>query len=89
MLQQGDSIKYTAVLPKEHLGELRRMAERNEIPSINQGIRAAVKDYVDTHRLSEYQREMREATEDEAFVRRTMDTQAAFEFVDAEGEAAW
>jgi len=92
MLQQRDSVKYTTVLPQEHLNELRRMTERNEIPSINQGIRAAVKDYVNTHRQMEYQRGVCEAAADEAFIQRTMDAQIAFEFVDAEGETtetAW
>ena len=82
MLQQRDSVKYTAVLPQEYLNELRRMTERNEIPSINQGIRTAVKDYVDAHRLSEYQREICEAAADKAFIKRTMDAQVAFEFVE-------
>ena len=41
-----------------------------------------VKDYVDAHRLSEYQREICEATADKAFIKRTMDTQVAFEFVE-------
>ena len=89
MLNQTNSVKYTAVLPQECLNELRSMAEQNVIPSVNQGIRAAVENYVNAHRLREYQRGIREAAADKAFIRRTMDTQTAFEFVDAEGEAEW
>ena len=89
MLRQAANVKYTAVLPQDCLNELRSMAERKVISSVNQGIRAAVEDYVKAHKLQEYQREIYEAASDETFIRRTIDTQSAFEFVDAEDDTQW
>ena len=89
MLSQTANVKYTAILPQDCLNELRSMTERNLIPSVNQGIRAAVEDFVKAYKLREYQHGIREAANDEVFIRRTMDTQSAFEFVDAEGAAQW
>ena len=89
MPHQSASVKYTAVLPQECLNELRNMAERHAIPSVNQGIRAAIEDYVKAHKLREYRRGIEEAAADYAFIRRTLDAQEAFVFVDAECETEW
>ena len=42
----GVNIKYTTLLPQVCIDELRRMADKKEIPSVNQGIRAAVADFL-------------------------------------------
>ena len=85
----SQTVKYTAILPRDCVQELRNMAEEKIIPSVNQGIRAAVEDFVKAHKEREYRRSMREAAEDEAFVRRMTDTMKAFEFADAELDGKW
>lgn len=86
MLNKSASVKYTAILPQDCLRELRSMTEQNVIPSVNQGIRAAVEDFVKAYKQREYQRGVSAAADDEAFIRRTMETQNAFEFADADTE---
>ena len=44
---------------------------------------------MERHRLGEYRRGISEAAADRAFIRRTMDAQDAFKFVDAEGGTEW
>jgi len=87
MLNQ--TIKYTAILPQEYVMELRNMAEKKIIPSVNQGIRFAIEDFVKARNESEYKRNMCEAAKDEAFNRRMMDTMTAFEYTDAKVEGEW
>jgi len=82
--QVETTVKYTAVLPREYLDELRKMSEKKIISSVNQGIRAAVADFVTAHKRQEYFRAMKEAAGDKAFIERTMGTQQAFAAVDAE-----
>jgi hypothetical protein len=87
MLSQ--TIKYTAILPQDCVTELRNMAERKVIPSINQGIRIAVEDFVKARKETDYQRSMCEASKDKAFIRRMTDTMTAFEFADAKVDGEW
>ena len=82
----GVNIKYTTILPQVCVDELRRMADKKEIPSVNQGIRAAVADFVNAHKRRKYQLGMHEAAADQAFITRTLETQKAFEATDAEAE---
>jgi hypothetical protein len=39
-------VKYTTVLPKECLNELKALTEKKVIPSVSQGIRRTVEDFV-------------------------------------------
>ena len=78
------TVKYTAILPQDCVEELRFMAERKVIPSVNQGIRTAVEDFVTAYKRQEYQYAMKDAANDKRFMERTMDTQQAFAAVDAE-----
>ena len=84
-----ENVKYTAILRTECLKELRKMAEKKVIPSVNQGIRSAVEDFVKTHRMSDYHQGILEAANDKAFIKRTIDSQKAYQFVDAETESQW
>jgi len=87
MLNQ--TVKYTAILPQDCVIELRNMAEKKIIPSVNQGIRIAVEDFLKAQSDSEYQRRMREASKDEGFIKRTIETMTAFEYVDAKVNGEW
>ena len=83
---RDSNIKYTAIIPQKYLDELRGMVDKKIIPSVNQGIRAAVEDFIKAHKLYEYQAGMREAADDKAFIARTLETQKAFEAADAEAD---
>jgi metal-responsive CopG/Arc/MetJ family transcriptional regulator len=83
------SVKYTTVLPKECLNELKALTEKKVIPSVSQGIRRAVEDFVTVQKQNAYKMSMREAAADTAFIKRTVDTQNDFAGVDAEGEGVW
>ena len=83
------SVKYTTVLPRECLDGLKDLTDKKIIPSVSQGIRLAVEDFVAIQKRRAYELSMREAAEDEAFIKRTVDTQNDFAVVDAEGEETW
>jgi hypothetical protein len=88
-ITSAKAVKYTTILPRDSISELRRLADRKIIPSINQGIRIAVEDFVKASRLKEYERGVLAAATDEAFIKRTMDAQQAFEAVDSEVFGQW
>jgi hypothetical protein len=83
------SVKYTAVVPSVFMDELKLLAEKKVIPSVNQGIRLAVEDFVLFHKQRTYEFAMKEAATDKDFMRRTLETQEAFSAVDADGEEPW
>ena len=87
--QRETTVKYTAVLPRTCMDGLKTLAKRNAIPSVNQGIRLAVEDFVRKQEKLAYEQAMREAAGDPAFLKRTMDTQDAFANADAEGLRTW
>jgi metal-responsive CopG/Arc/MetJ family transcriptional regulator len=80
------SVKYTTILPKDCLEELKQLADMKVISSVSQGIRMAVEEFVAIRKKLAYENAMREAAEDEAFMGRTMDAQHDFIFADAEVE---
>ncbi|MDR1978699.1 MAG: hypothetical protein LBQ42_08195 [Synergistaceae bacterium] len=83
------SVKYTTVLPRYYVDELKTMVKKRIIPSVNQGIRSAVECFVLDHKQHMYEMEMKEAANDKAFMERTMETQEIFSISDAENEVAW
>jgi hypothetical protein len=86
---QETSVKYTAVLPRAYVIELKALAGKKIIPSVNQGIRLAVENFVAFHQQQEYELALQAAAADQAFIKRTLDTQEDFSAVDAEGENPW
>jgi len=83
------SIKYTTVLPKECIDELKNLADKKVVPSVSQGIRLAIENFIDAQKQQEYINKMQEAMSDNDFIRRTMDTQNDFETIDEEGIWKW
>ncbi|MDR1915514.1 MAG: hypothetical protein LBQ58_02945, partial [Synergistaceae bacterium] len=77
------------VLPRHYVDELKAMAEKRIIPSVNQGIRSAVEIFVSDHKRRVYEMEMKEAACDEAFINRTIETQEIFSISDAENDIKW
>ena len=83
------SIKYTTVLPKGCIDELKDLTDKKIIPSVSQGIRLAVENFVAIQKRRAYESLICEAATDKAFIKRTMDMQNDFAAVDAEGEYEW
>jgi hypothetical protein len=87
--QRDLSVKYTAVLPRACVEGLKSLTENKIIPSVNQGIRLAIEDFVAAHRQREYELSLQAAASDQAFLQRTLDAQEAFADADADGDAGW
>ncbi|MDR2175894.1 MAG: ribbon-helix-helix domain-containing protein [Synergistaceae bacterium] len=83
------SVRCTAVLPRHCADELKAMVEKSVIPSVSQGIRAAVECFVSEHKQHLYEMEMKKAANDKAFMKRTAETQEMFSVSDAENDVAW
>ena len=88
-MNNNTSIKYTAVLPNEYIMELKKLAAQKAIPSVNYGIKSAVEKYLEQSRKEIYEKNMKEAAQDEEFLRRTLNTQKDFKFVDCEDIGEW
>ena len=83
------SIKYTTVIPQTYIDELKKLTEKKRISSVSQGIRLAIEDFVTIQKRLDYVNSISEAAKDDAFIKRTLDTQNDFAFVDEEGEDTW
>ena len=88
-MNNNASTKYTAVLPNEYIVELRELAAKKIIPSVNYGIKNAVEEYLEQLRKERYAKNMQEAAQDEEFLKRTLNCQRDFDFVDCEGIGEW
>jgi len=89
MPQNAKNIKYTAVLPIDYVKELKELVSEKVIPSVNFGIRLAIENYISERKKERYQKQMKEATNDKAFIRRTLETGEAFKNVDNEVDGQW
>jgi len=83
------SVKYTAVLPNEYVNELRELTAKKIIPSVNYGIKKAVGKYLEQEKKEMYRKSMEEAANDPDFMKRTLDAQKDFTFVDCEVGGEW
>ena len=80
------SIKYTTVLPKVCIDEMKNLAEKKIVSSVSQGVRLAIENFIAVQKQLEYVNSLKDAKADDAFIKRTMDTQNDFAVVDEEGE---
>ena len=87
--QKETSIKYTAVLPKVCIEEMKDLTEKKIVPSVSQGIRLAIEHFIALQKQQAYVNDLKKAAQDEAFIKRTMDTQDDFSDADEEGAGAW
>ena len=83
-LEKSEKIKYTAVLPKQVVIELKTLVNKQIIPSVNQGIQKAIEAFLVEKKKELYRKLMEEASKDEAFLKRTLENQSAFEKIDSE-----
>lgn len=84
-----EKVKYTIVLPKIMLSELKELSQNDMIPSINQGIQGAIEAFLNEKKNEQYYQQMQEASKDKAFLKRTQDAQSVFENSDAEIDDSW
>jgi hypothetical protein len=89
MLNVKQTIKYTATLSEESIQELKALAEKKVIPSVNFAIREAIEEYIILTKKQLYEKQMQEAAEDERFQKRTTDCNKDFTFVDSEVSGSW
>ena len=84
-----NSIKYTTVLQKENIEALKSLVSEKVIPSVSQGIRIAVENFIISKNKDIYEKLMREAAGDENFMRRTQKVQTEFNDIDIELDGQW
>lgn len=89
MLNAKQTIKYTATVSEESIQELKMLAEKKVIPSVNYAIREAIEEYITLTKKQLYVKQMQEAAEDEQFQKRTLDCGKDFTFVDSEVGGSW
>ncbi len=86
---KNDTVRYTAVLPVEHVNELKKMAQEARIPSVNKGIRMAIEDFIKAQNKLIYKQKMQEAAKDRDYLNRLAETEADFALVDDEEMSSW
>ncbi len=89
MLKTKNTVKYTATLPEASIHELKMLAERKVIPSVNFAIREAINLYIVRTKRKIYEEEIQEAARDKDFLTRTMDSDQDFAYVDSEVGRDW
>jgi len=83
------TIRYTATLPIDHVNELRGLAKEKKIPSVNYAIKEALEMYIKEQKTAEYKTQMENASQDKAFLSRTLNCASDFNAIDGEVEGKW
>lgn len=89
MMTVNSNIRYTTVLPARDVEELKKLAAKKVISSVNNGIREAIELFLEKVKLELYAQEMAEASQDINYINRTLDSQADFEHADSEVGGQW
>ena len=84
-----ETVRYTATLPLVYVDELREMAKKKKIPSVNFAINEALDEYLKNQKAAQYEALMREAGRDETFLARTTGCFEDFKVVDSEVSGTW
>ena len=72
-----------------YIDELKQLAKKQQIPSVNYAIREAIDEYLKQAKKNEYNEQMKAAAKDRAFVERTMKCAEDFEYSDSEVQGEW
>ena len=88
-MMKTETVRYTATLPLVYVDELKEMAKKKKITSVNVAINEALDEYLKNQRAARYEALMREAGRDEAFLARTAGCFEDFETVDSEVSGTW
>ena len=83
-MEKSKSVKYTATLSGSSIEELKQLAQKKVVPSVNFAIREAISAYIVQTKKVLYEKEMKEASLDEDYLRRTYETQEDFICADKE-----
>ncbi len=89
MLDSAKNVRYTATLPSVYIDELKKLANQQQIPSVNFAIRKAVDEYLKQMKKHEYDELMKEAAKDKAFIERTAKCADDFKISDNEVPKEW
>lgn len=89
MPEKKQTIKYTATLSEESVEELKILAEKKVIPSVNFAIREAIESYIVQTKKELYEKQMQEASKDRNFIKRTYESHKDFSFADGEVNQDW
>lgn len=89
MLNIAKTTRFTATLPTVYLDELKKLAKAQRIPSVNFAIREAIDEYLKQVKKREYDEMMKAASNDRAFVERTVKCANDFIFSDSEVSGEW
>lgn len=82
----SNGVKYTVVLPEYDIQQLKELASKNKISSVNAGVREAVEAYIVLHKKDWYKQDLQEAMEDPQFIKRNEVIQGSFKHSDNETE---
>lgn len=85
----NSTIRYTTVLPVKYVEELKQLAAKKVISSVNNGIREAIEHYLAESKREQYASQMADAAKDQEFMERTLDMHASFRHVDSEVGGQW
>jgi len=83
------TIRYTATLPLDQVNELRGLAKEKKIPSVNYAINVALDMSIREQKAAEYETQMKNAGQDEAFLSRTLNCADDFSAIDSEVDGKW
>jgi len=83
------TVRYTATLPSNYLDELKELASKKIIPSVNFAINEALVEYLKNRKAAQYEEAMKEAGSDKAFLARTMKCAEEFNAIDDGVTGSW
>lgn len=83
------TVKSTININKDYLDELKLLISENRLSSLTEGINNAIAMYLSFERKKRYYTAMEEAGKDDAFINRTMDSQAFFDSMETEPDSKW
>jgi len=89
MIMATKTIRYTATLPLDRVNELRGLAKEKKIPSVNYAINEALDMYIKEQKTAEYRAQMENASQDKAFLSRTLNCASDFNAIDGEVGGKW
>lgn len=82
----SNGVKYTVILPESDIQQLKELASKNKIDSVNAGVREAVESYIVHQKNEMYKKDLQEAISDPEFIKRNQDVKDAFKHSDYETE---
>ena len=82
-------IKTTVNIKSEYKKQLNELVEQKVIASTTDGFNQAIELFLKEIKKQQYMKEMEEASKDESFIRRTMNSQKDFDLIETEVSEEW